>query len=126
MIESITTPEHRSFLEEVVTRGEIAVAPPPAAAFNLNEKDQRWVDAKCTPHPIAAITQRIRLDGARDRISRKWYILATSSGSPNFGEIYQNLKALGSWHLREIESGHDVMLDQPEELAMLLLTAGQR
>jgi pimeloyl-ACP methyl ester carboxylesterase len=124
MIESITTPEHRSFLEEVVTRGELAVAPPPAAAFNVNEMDQHWVDAKCTPHPIASITQRIRLDGARDRVPRKWYILAKSSGSPNFSEIYQSLKNDGSWHLQEVESGHDAMLDQPEELATLLLAAG--
>jgi pimeloyl-ACP methyl ester carboxylesterase len=124
MIESITTPEHRSFLEEVVTRGELAVAPPPAAAFNVNEMGQHWVDAKCTPHPIASITQRIRLDGARDRVPRKWYILAKSSGSPNFSEIYQSLKNNGSWHLQEVESGHDAMLDQPEELATLLLAAG--
>ena len=48
----------------------------PAAVFRVNEKDRAWVDAKCTPQPIATLTDTIELTGARDKIAKKSYIRA--------------------------------------------------
>ena len=59
LIGSITTPALRQFLEGFVSRGEIGAKPPPASAFKVNGKDRDWVDSKCTPHPVASLTQRI-------------------------------------------------------------------
>ena len=66
----------RDAIAEVVKKGDTAMKPVPAAVFRVNEKDRAWVDAKCTPHPVATLTDAIAITGARDRIARKTYIRA--------------------------------------------------
>ncbi len=35
-----------------------------AAVFQVNEQDRAWVDAKCTPQPLATLIDRVALTGA--------------------------------------------------------------
>ena len=56
---SLANPGPRKALEDAVARGDLVAKPVPAAAFKVNEKDRAWVDAKCTPHPLAAVTEKI-------------------------------------------------------------------
>src|ERR1700743_2679465 len=51
---SFANPGPRKALEDAVARGDLVAKPIPAKAFNVNEKDQAWVDSKCTAHPLAA------------------------------------------------------------------------
>jgi pimeloyl-ACP methyl ester carboxylesterase len=120
-IGSVTIPNFRQSLEEAIVGGEIAVAPLSAASLRVNERDRPWVDAMCTPHPLASMTQRIELGGARDRVRRKRYIRATGFRSSMFDDIYQRVGRETGWELHEIASGHDAMIDAPEALATLLL-----
>lgn len=101
--------------------GEGWKTPPiPAQAFNVNAKDRDWVDRQSTPHPLACFQQPVRLTGAINRIEDITYLLATGWGPSPFPQFYDKAKARG-WKTLTVACGHDVMLDQPEELTRELL-----
>src|SRR5262249_6689666 len=78
-------------------KGEIAMKPVPAAVFRVNEKDRAWVDAMCTPHPLATLTDKITLTGARDKIAKKAYIRAKGYPSAPFDGYQEKLKGNSAW-----------------------------
>ncbi|MBX9826110.1 MAG: alpha/beta hydrolase [Xanthobacteraceae bacterium] len=102
-------------------RGELSLKPVPAAVFRVNEADRAWVDGKCTPHPIATLTDKITLTGARDRIAKKSYIRAAGYPSIPFDAVLAKVKLNSTWKTYEMTAGHDAMVDQPQELTDLLL-----
>jgi pimeloyl-ACP methyl ester carboxylesterase len=118
---SLANPGPRKALEEAVAKGELVAKPVPAAAFKVNEKDRAWVDAKCTPHPLAAVTEKIAAAGAREKIARKTYIRATGFESPVFDQTLAKMKTSPGWKTYEVPSGHDVMVDMPDRLVEIVL-----
>jgi hypothetical protein len=95
--------------------------PVPAAVFKVNEKDRPWVDAKCTPHPLATVVEKITAADAREKIARKTYI-RSGFDSPVFDQTLAKLKTAPDWKTYEVRSsGHDVMVDMPERLVEILL-----
>ena len=94
------------------------VPPIPAEVFNVNFSDRAWVDAQCTPQPLATFQQGVvRRDLPAARTA---YIFAAGwSGSP-FGQFRDHATANG-WHTVDMQCGHDVMLDRPEDLTRVLL-----
>lgn len=118
---SLANPGPRKALEEAVARGDLVAKPVPSAVFNVNEKDRAWVDAKCTPHPLAAVVEKVSAAGAYEKIARKTYIRATGTKSPVFDETLAKMKAMPGWKTYEVASGHDVMVDQPDRLTEILL-----
>ena len=96
------------------------VPPIPAEVFNVNAKDRDWVNRQCTMQSLATLQQPIHLTGAINRIENVTYILANGWGPSLFPPFYEQAKAKG-WKTLTIFSGHDVMLDQPEELTEKLL-----
>jgi pimeloyl-ACP methyl ester carboxylesterase len=109
---------------------DLAVAPPPAEFFGVNEKDRSWVDTMSTPHPTATFTEKVRETGARERIAKKAYVLATnfapeSTGrrAPVFNAAYTKIQSTSGWRSYEVPCGHFVMIDKPEQLAEILLEA---
>jgi pimeloyl-ACP methyl ester carboxylesterase len=105
--------------------GASTVPPRPAVMFNVNENDRAWVDAQCTPHPLKCFLQKLTLTRARERIANKSYIRATGYPSEPFDRALANARAKG-WHIYEVASGHDVMLDTPERLAAILQETAPR
>jgi pimeloyl-ACP methyl ester carboxylesterase len=77
----LVQPAVQEVIRGALARGEITVPVRDAAAFKVNEKDRAWVDALATPQPIATMTEKLTLSGARERIEKKTYIRA--SGYPN-------------------------------------------
>jgi hypothetical protein len=87
----------------------------PAAAFALNEHDRAWFDKKCTAHPLASLIQGIRLKDDHLKVKRRMFVFAiweTEFPSP-FKQFYDRLKDDPAWIIRTVESGHDVMLNDP-------------
>jgi pimeloyl-ACP methyl ester carboxylesterase len=101
-------------------RGDISRPPKPAAYFRVNEKDRDWVDSKLTPQPIGVSLQPIRLTGARDTVPRKAYVRATGFPSEPFENALTKARDRG-WRTYDVPSGHDVMIDEPELLARILV-----
>jgi pimeloyl-ACP methyl ester carboxylesterase len=106
-------------LRSAQASGATTVPPRTAAFFHVNEKDRAWVDGRCTPQPLKCFLQRLTLTRARERIARKVYIRATGYPSEPFDRAMASARAKG-WQVHELACGHDVMLDQPEQLAEIL------
>lgn len=103
------------------TMGEGWKLPPiPAEAFHVNENDRHWVNRQCTPQPIETFRQPLLLTGAVDSIRNVTYILASGWQPSVFTPFYEKAKARG-WKTLSIQCGHDVMLDEPEQLTQALL-----
>src|SRR6266508_4064852 len=62
----VTSSASRDAILASARAGDIAVPPRSAALFHVNEKDRAWVDAMCTPHPLATMLDKIALTGARE------------------------------------------------------------
>jgi len=120
-------PEDRNAqLEAAKTVGESWKTPPiPAQVFNVNARDRDGVDRQSTLHPLACFQQPLRVTGAVNRIENITYILATGWSPSPFLQFYEKAKARG-WKTCTLACGHDVMLDQPEELTQELLAASSR
>ena len=99
------------------------VTPRAAASFDVNPADRAWVDAMCVPHPFGTAEQRVTLAGARERVAKRTYILATEYRLSPFRQFAERYKNDPAWHVTSIASGHDVMVDKPQELANALIAA---
>ena len=102
-------------------KGDIALKPVPAAVFRVNDRDRAWVDALCTPHPIATLKDKISLTGARERIAKKAYIRAKGYPSMPFDAAHGKLSSTAGWRVYDVPCSHDVMVDMPERLVEILL-----
>jgi pimeloyl-ACP methyl ester carboxylesterase len=116
-----TTSPTRDRILEAASKGEVTVAPTPAAVFLVNENDRAWVDGLCVPHPLATLTERIVLTGARERIAKKLYVRAKGYASPAFDAALAKVCERPSWNAFELACGHDIMVDMPSALAEILL-----
>lgn len=103
--------------------GGIACPPVPAAVLHGNEQDRPWVDAMATPHPFATMIEAIQLQGRHLQVKKKTFALASAWEHNQFRQFYERLQRDAAWRTRTIESGHDAMLDRPEEVASLLREA---
>jgi len=117
----LAPPELRATSLAAAAKNEVGRPVPPAKAFNVNEKDQAWVDSKLTPQPTFVSLAPIVLTGARDKIAKRTYIRAQSYPSPRFDGYFDKLKSNPAWRTYGVPSGHDVMVDMPERLADILV-----
>jgi len=92
----------------------------PAAVYKVNEADQAWVDAQCTPHPLACFAQRLLLTGAHETITRRLYIRGALYTPSAFAPVAERLRRDPRWRVVDLPGGHDLMLDTPKELTALL------
>jgi pimeloyl-ACP methyl ester carboxylesterase len=94
------------------------LAPPiSAAAFGVNEQDRAWVDAKMTPHPVGCFTEKLTVSGAYQQVAKKLYIRASGFANPAFDSALARCSADRSWQTLVMKCGHDVMIDQPDQLS---------
>src|SRR5262245_11654176 len=98
------------------------LTPPSADRVNLNAADVAWVTAMCGKHPLACFEARIALAGGRERVARRIYIAATGWPSP-FAAFAERFSQDPAWQVERVDCGHLIMLDRPQELADILLTA---
>lgn len=122
-VADLASPGVRQAMLRLAQQGARNMPPVPAAAFAVNQADRAWVDAMCTPQPLATLTDAARLGGARERVARRSYIRATGYASPGFDAMRDRVAAAGGWRLAEIPCGHDAMVDLPARLTALLLDA---
>ncbi len=99
------------------------MAPASAAYFKVNEKD-RWLRRwQMRAQPVGAYGEAIMLTGAREKIGKKTYIRARAGYAPGFDNVSDRLRSDASWNLRDINCGHDAMIDMPDRLTEMLIEA---
>jgi pimeloyl-ACP methyl ester carboxylesterase len=99
-----------------------AIPPLPAAIFGVNAADVAWVQAKMTPQPAGAFSEKLHHTGAYDRVVKKTYIRPVDWRAAPFDAASAPLRTDPTWTVHDIHgSGHDVMVDKPDELTRLLL-----
>ena len=121
----INIPENtRRFVAAAGEHGGIAVPPPPAAFFNINDKDVPLYEALTGPHPIGAMAERLKLTGAYRSVAKRVYVHGTvlPRESP-FRPFYNKARADPQWETHSLACGHSVMLDEPERTTEILLSA---
>jgi pimeloyl-ACP methyl ester carboxylesterase len=96
------------------------VPAPAAASFKVNEKDLAWVSSKLTPQPTRCFTEPLRVTDAYQTIAKKVYVRAPAYAHPAIDAAYQRVRGDRSWTTFEFSCGHEVMIDQPAEIAALL------
>ena len=95
--------------------------PIPAAAFNVNAKDAAWVDKTCVPQSLTTFTDGVKLTDKYAAVKKRTYLLANGYEMHVFDQFYERVQNDPAWKARTVKCGHDVMLDDPEELTKLLL-----
>ena len=114
----------RKTMAEAMARGEATRNPPKANAYSISEKDYDWINSKLTAQPNAIQYQTIKLTGALQKVAKKTYIRAPKYQNAGFDKALAECKADPSWTTYVVDnSHHDVMIDQPEWLAEVLLRA---
>lgn len=111
----------RAFVDLAAREGEGWRVPPffTAEMFGVNPDDRAWVDRQQTPQPLATLTQSVCLSGAIEAVPRS-YVYASGWNVPQFAGFYAQARRAG-WRTREIDGGHDLMIDRPEQVAAALL-----
>jgi pimeloyl-ACP methyl ester carboxylesterase len=125
--DSLPAPMRDMQLEQAAQSGDGWKVPPiPAEAFNVNARDRDWVNRQCTPQPLATFQQPLRLTGAMDSIRNVTFILAAGWSPSPFSYFCEKAVAKG-WRTVNMQCGHDVMLDMPNDLTReLAAITGQR
>ena len=90
-------------------------APPPALVGVDDPADSAWLSAHLTPHPLKTFSDPTTLSGAVDSVPTAAIVCTRESGIP-FAAWAEDR----DWPVEPIESGHDVMVTNPVELARAL------
>ena len=80
-------------------------------------------DPRRRPHPLASITQTVRLTGTFAEVPRKEFVYCTGwAGQTPFAGLRTRLLADPQWQVHDLPTGHDAMHEDPEAVAELLLS----
>jgi hypothetical protein len=80
------------------------------------------MNSKLTEQPNGPVPEKIKLTGALQKVKKKTFIRAPKYPQAMFDRALVECKADPSWTTYIAEnSHHDVMIDQPEWLAEILL-----
>ena len=122
LFDYLSAEQSRNMRDDAAQNGEgHKVTPVPAAVFAVNAQDAAWVDAMCVKQPLATFEQKLAVSGRQS--SKRVYMLATGRERSPFQQFGARFKDDRDWQFVSFACGHDVMLDQPEELAAALIAA---
>lgn len=103
------------------TSGGLTIpAPSPDKLGVFDEADAAWVQAKCTPHPIATYEDALIFQNPPGNGLPTTYIAVTPYYAPT-STSRDYAKARNDWTYVEIEAGHDAMVTSPKALNEVLL-----
>jgi pimeloyl-ACP methyl ester carboxylesterase len=100
----------------------VALPPPPPNAFAVAEpSDAAWLERRLRPMPLQTYLGKIRLKNHGSTGLRRTYIGAIKPQYAPLAATHDRIKADKSWSFTTIETGHDMMVTAPSELAALLM-----
>jgi pimeloyl-ACP methyl ester carboxylesterase len=108
--------------------GEEYLVPPPRitlVGFNahMDPEARAAYEERRTPQSVHCYTEKARLTGARDRIPRKTYVLATGYRNDTFTPVAAKLRSRLDWRVEEMPYTHDLQHVAAKETADMIETA---
>ncbi len=120
----IVLPDRREALETAAReRGDgWRIPPPPAADWGVTDPDlQAWLDRLSVAHPIATMTQPIRLSGAT--VTERHYVVAERYDPSPFQRYAAALDGKPGWTVHGVDEGHMLPVTAPREVCRILMEA---
>lgn len=118
---------------------QLALSPVAVEMFAIADpKLSKWVSETMSPQPVRTLTQKLRVTGAYKRIPRKIHVAGTRVAQaphelPGFHKsdtsinpvrrINERLSREPGWTTVSADTGHHVMLDDPDLVVALLVLA---
>ena len=124
---AVRGPQFSAWVREQIDAGD-GFLPPPASPEEVGRRwgitdaaDLAWVGSKVTPQPAAAMAQPVRLGRPQAKAIPRSFVGSSEAG---FESVAQRVKAAG-WPVYHIDSGHDPMITNPDDLAGILFDIAQ-
>jgi len=96
--------------------GGFFMSSPPQSLVGLTEEEK----ALRSPQPLATCLEKIKLTGAGDSIKNKMYVFAANYSPTPFRQFYDRVRSQPGWKTSEVNCGHGVHREKPQELIALL------
>jgi pimeloyl-ACP methyl ester carboxylesterase len=94
----------------------------PAERFGVTkEEDLAWVRPRLGLHPFKTKLDKVRLASPDAAKIARTYIYCSQPAIGPFGQFAERARAEAGWRYREIATGHDAMVTEPELLSELLM-----
>lgn len=93
-----------------------------ARAF-MDPANAAWANARLTPQPVETFREKLKVTGAVERIPKRTFVQATIGEAPYFATAFERAKTTPGWKTLQVNSRHDVMVDQPDQMTRILLDA---
>jgi pimeloyl-ACP methyl ester carboxylesterase len=104
------------------------LVPPPrvtAVGFNahLSAEERAAYEAIRSPQSVYCFSEKARLTGARDRVPKKTYVIATGYKNDTFTKFAERLRKREGWRVEEMPYTHDLQHVAPRETADMIESA---
>ena len=109
-------------LEAAEASGGFSFPPPDASVFGLDGEDRDWVNRRQTPQPLAVYRSPLRFDEAGLATVPRLFLDCTAPALPTIAVSRERVRQQAGWHVRELATGHDPMVSQPQALAAELMS----
>jgi len=107
--------------------GDYLVPPPRAnlVGFNthMDAAARAAYEERRVPQSVYCFTEKAQLTGARERIARKAYVVATGYKNDTFAPVAARLRARKDWRVEEMPYTHDLQHVAVNETADMIETA---
>lgn len=77
--------------------------------------------AGLSPHPLLTLTEAVRFTGEEAKVGKRVYVFANAWSPTPFAQFRDRVEDDPDWQFHESEASHDVMGDQPRQVAEILL-----
>jgi hypothetical protein len=91
-----------------------------AEMLGVSPANREWVNRRCVPQALATFEMPVLLSGKIEKVKRRLYILADGWDPSPFRYFAKKYAGAPGWDVIKLPSGHDVMVDLPNELAAAL------
>jgi hypothetical protein len=88
--------------------------------LHVSPANREWVNRRCVPQALATFEMPVLLSGNIENVKRRTYILADGWDPSPFRYFARKFTGAPGWDVIKLASGHDVMVDWPNELAAIL------
>jgi len=101
--------------------GTVLPPPPPEAFGVTRDEDLRLLEEKLRPMPAGTFTDRVTLRAGGTEGLPRTYVHSVKPAYAPLGGTPSRLAGDPTWDFRELASGHDSMLSDPEAVAAMLI-----